>query len=98
MASAKICRSTGVNIPDDVASGYMFFPDKRPGYQFYLFDALFKCLAFTLFPREFGDKYKQAMSEKLSLDCDDEEETDSIITELITYRNYALMGKVPKVK
>ena len=98
LASTKICRDAGMDMPDDAVSDYMFFSEKRPGYQLDLFDTVFNCLAFTLFPRELGDKDKQAMSEMLSLDCEDEEVTNSIIIQLITYRNYALMGKVPKVK
>lgn len=98
LVSAKICRDAGIDIPDDVVSDHMFFSEKRLGYQLSLFDTVFNCLAFILYPRELGDKDKQAMSEMLSVDCEDEEATNSIIMQLITYRNYALVGKVPKIK
>lgn len=98
LASVKICRGAGIDMPDDVVSDYMFFSEKRPGYQLDIFDTVLNCLAFTLYPQEIGDKDKQAMSEMLSIDCEDEEVTNSIIIQLITYRNYAVMGKAPKVK
>ncbi len=98
LASAKICRGAGIDMPDDVVSDYMFFSEKRLGYQLDILDTVLNCLAFTLYPQEIGDKDKQAMSEMLSLDCEDEEVTNSIIMQLITYRNYALIGKAPKIK
>lgn len=97
-ASAKICRGAGLDMPDDVASNYMLLSEKQPGYQHDLLDTVFNCLAFILFPRELGDKERQAMQEVMAIDCEDEEVTNAIVMQLITYSKCAIMGKVPKVK
>ena len=98
LASVKICRGAGVDVPDDLTSNYMLLSEKQPGYQHDLLDTVFNCLAFILFPRELGDKEKQAMQEVMAIDCEDEEATNVIVIQLITYSNCAIMGKVPKVK
>lgn len=97
-ASAKICRGAGVDMPDEVAEQYMFFSERAPGYQLDLLDTVFNCLAFTLFPRALCDKERQAMQEMLAIDCEDEDVTNGIIMQLITYGNYSVMGKVPDIK
>lgn len=97
-ASAKICRGAGVDMPDEVAEQHMFFSERMPGYELDLLDTVFNCLAFTLAPRDLADKEKQAMQEMLKIDCEDEDVTNGIIMQLITYSNYAAMNKVPRIK
>lgn len=96
-ASAKICRGAGIDMPDHAASNYTLLSEKQPGYQFDLLDTVFNCLEFTLFPRELENKERQATQEMMAIECEDEEVTNAIIMQLITYSNCAIMGKVPKV-
>lgn len=95
-ASAKICRGAGVDMPDHVASNYMLLSEKQPGYQFDLLDTVFNCLTVTLSPRDPGNEEIQAMQEMMAIECEDEEVTNAIVMQLITYSNCAVMGKVPK--
>lgn len=97
LASAKICRGAGVDMPDHVASNYMLLSEKQPSYQFDLLDTVFNYLAFTLSPREPDNKERQATQEMMAIECEDEEVTNAIVMQLITYSNCAIMGKVPKV-
>ncbi|WP_374415263.1 hypothetical protein [Ectopseudomonas oleovorans] len=97
-ASAKICRSAGIDMPDEVAEQYMFFSERTPGYELDLLDTVFNCLSFTLFPRALGDKERQAMQEMMQIDCDDEEVTNAIVMQLVSYSTFAFTNKVPRVK
>lgn len=97
-ASAKICRSAGVDMPDEVVEQYMFFSERTPGYELDLLDTVFNCLSYTLFPRELGDKERQAMQEMMQIDCDDEEVTNAIVMQLVSYSTFAFTNKVPRVK
>ncbi|EQM69632.1 hypothetical protein L682_01520 [Aquipseudomonas alcaligenes OT 69] len=36
------------------------------------------------------------MQEMMAIECEDEEVTNAIVMQLITYSNCAIMGKVPK--
>ncbi|ENS4057128.1 TPA: hypothetical protein NIG83_006397 [Pseudomonas aeruginosa] len=96
LASVKICRGAGVDVPDDLTSNYMLLSEKQSGYQHDLLDTVFNCLAFILFPQELGDKERLAMQEMMAIECEDEEVTNAIVMQLITYSNCAIMGKVPK--
>jgi hypothetical protein len=95
LASVKICRGAGVDVPDDLTSNHS---EKQYGYQHDLLDTVFNCLAFILFSQDLGDKERLAMQEMMAIECEDEEVTNAIVMQFITYSNCAIMGKVPKVK